>query len=96
MIEVGPIYNVPLIGTLPLNGGVMRQAMPSRHDLVRASRGDMRVAAGYEVLLAKHHQMVESLEAIAGSHDAGPGIGGEELCDLMMARARAVLAKIRG
>jgi hypothetical protein len=94
--EVGPVYNVPLIDTLPLNGGVMRQAMPSRSDLLRAIRSDMRLAAGYEVLLAKHHDMVETLEAIAEAHDAGQGVGAEELCELMTQRAREVLAKIRG
>jgi hypothetical protein len=74
----------------------MPQAMPSLDDLVRVKGLSARVVAGYEVLLAKHHEMVETLEDIAGAHDAGPGIGGEELCDLMIARARAVLAKIRG
>ena len=38
--------------------------------------------------------MYEALEAIAGNHDAGPGIDAEELCELMTQRARAVLEKI--
>ena len=41
-------------------------------------------------------EMFEALEAIAGNHDAGPGIDAAELCELMTQRAREVLAKVRG
>ena len=47
-------------------------------------------------LIAAAPDMYEELEAIAGNHDAGPGIDAEELCELMTQRARGVLAKIRG
>jgi hypothetical protein len=95
MNERGPIYSVPLIDSLPLDGGML-QAMPSRGDLLRVKGLSTRAVAGYEVLLGRHHQMVEALEAIAGNHDAGPGIDAEELCELITQRARAVLQKIRG
>ena len=52
--EVGPIYGVPLIRTLPLGvNGVIVQQMPSRADLVDAKNhcSNERVAAGYEVIL---------------------------------------------
>jgi hypothetical protein len=50
--EVGPIYNVPLIETLPLgsNGGMLQQ-MPNRQDLEDVRQMSERVVAGYEVLL---------------------------------------------
>ena len=47
-------------------------------------------------LLVFAPEMFEELEAIAGNHDAGPGVDAAELCELMTQRARAVLAKIRG
>jgi len=55
MSEVGPIYNVPLIDSLPLGTGMMQQAMPSRQDLLRVQQLSQRVVAGYEVLLS-HYQ----------------------------------------
>lgn len=53
--ELGPIYNVPLLDSLPLNYGSddMLQQLPSRADLmgVIPYRQGQRVVAGYEVLL---------------------------------------------
>ena len=58
--ETGPIYGVPLIDTLPLCEGGMRQQMPSRHDLAWCQDVNAyRVAAGYEVLLAHYHRVCE-------------------------------------
>lgn len=45
----GPTYGVPLIDSLPLGDGGMRQAMPSYNELSRCS--NERLSAGYEVLL---------------------------------------------
>ena len=47
-------------------------------------------------LIAATPEMLEALEAIAGNHDAGPGIDAAELCVLMTRRAMDVLQKIRG
>ncbi len=50
--ELGPVYGVPLIDTLPLGSGGMKQQMPSRDDLEfvrkkkRESRGWVRSATG--------------------------------------------------
>jgi len=60
MQEVGPIYSVPLIDTLPLDGG-MFQAMPSRDDLEACSKRFMRVAAAYEVLLCHYQRCLKML-----------------------------------
>ena len=62
MTETGPVYNVDLIDSLPLDGGGMRQAMPSRSDLTEASKRFMRVAAGYEVLLAHYQRAIVDAE----------------------------------
>ena len=56
--EVGPMYGVPLIDSLPL--GTMRQACPSRRDLEKAAKYNTRVAAAYEVLLS-HYQRLKDL-----------------------------------
>lgn len=64
--EVGPVYDVELIRTLPLGTGLMSQAMPSREDLMNvgktAVRGCGRVVAGYEVLLSHYHRLVSELD----------------------------------
>ena len=55
--NTGPIYNVPLINSLPLCSAApdgMRQAMPNRADLERVNKLSARTAAGYEVLLAHY------------------------------------------
>lgn len=56
--SVGPIYGVPLIDSLPLGSGCMRQQMPSRSDLLESSE---RVAAGYEVLLSHYQRTLARL-----------------------------------
>ncbi len=56
--ELGPIYGVELLDSLPLGGG-MTQALPSRSDLegIRNWRQGQRVVAGYEVLLAHYRRL---------------------------------------
>jgi hypothetical protein len=53
MSEVGPIYGVELIDSLPIGDGSCFQALPSRADLdgVKNYRQGTRVVAGFEVLL---------------------------------------------
>ena len=68
--ELGPIYGVELIGSLPLNckqTSGMNQAMPSKSDLHRAHVLNGRLVAGYEVLLNHWREQgkeIERLEAI--------------------------------
>ena len=62
MQETGPIYNVPLIDTLPLGSGGVLQQMPSRDDLQSCSKRFMRVAAAYEVLLNHYRKAVVDAE----------------------------------
>ena len=62
--EVGPVYGVPLIDSLPL--GSMRQACPSRSDLESAGKRHMRLAAAYEVLLACYQRLKDLYEPEAG------------------------------
>lgn len=58
--ENGPVYSVPLIDSLPLNdGSSFRQAMPSLADLKQAARVNLRVVAGYEVLLEHYVTLLE-------------------------------------
>ena len=64
----GPIYDVQLIESLPLGGGGMMQAMPSREDLMACGKRFQRVAAGYEVLL--HHYLI-AINAISKIEEAG-------------------------
>ncbi len=59
--ETGPIYSVPLIDSLPIGGG-MKQAMPSRQDLVKVQEVNTRVVAGYEVAIAKIAQLEDELQ----------------------------------
>ena len=61
--ECGPIYNVPLIDSLPLGTGGMRQAMPSRRDLEQVQRISPRTVAGYEVLLASWLELRKAADA---------------------------------
>lgn len=51
--ERTPLYDIPLIESLPINGG-MRQALPSRRDLEQVMKLNQRFVAGYEVLLAHY------------------------------------------
>lgn len=57
--NVGPIYGVELIDTLPLGKGGMLQAMPNRDDLREIAGHHERVVAGYEVLLAHYVKLRE-------------------------------------
>lgn len=56
MKEMGPIYGVELLDTLPLWGGPMLQQLPSRNDLELSRRLGDRLAAGYEVLLSHYRR----------------------------------------
>lgn len=58
--EVGPVYGVPLLDTLPIGG--MLQQLPSRQDLDDVKTLSVRTVAGYEVLLAHY---VEARDALA-------------------------------
>lgn len=59
--EIGPVYDVELIDTLPLQGSML-QAMPNRADLIRVRKVNERTAAGYEVLLRHWHKTSNSVE----------------------------------
>ena len=67
--ERGPVYDVPLIESLPLGGGGMMQAMPDREDLLECSRRHMRVAAGYEVLLHHYLIAIDTINKIEKAHE---------------------------
>jgi hypothetical protein len=64
--ELGPVYGVELLDTLPLNGGTMRQALPSRSDLegIQNYRQGLRVVAGYEVLMEHYHRAISEVERL--------------------------------
>ena len=64
--ETGPIWNVPLIDSLPITDSGMTQAMPSRADLRMCRGRNERVAAGYEVLLAHYHRVCEERDRLRG------------------------------
>jgi hypothetical protein len=62
--EVGPVYEVELIDSLPIGG--MLQAMPGRKELERVRQVSERTVAAYEVLLQHwniNKQRIEELEA---------------------------------
>ena len=78
---------------------------PCGSAIIRASNGfELANSRGFLIeeyeananLIAAAPGMLETLEAIAGNHDAGPGIDAAELCELMTRRAMEVLQKIRG
>jgi hypothetical protein len=73
--EHGPIYNVPLIDSLPLTEGGMRQAMPSRADLDAVHYRHDRVVAGYEVLLAHYQESQAQLSALRAELEAVNALG---------------------
>lgn len=60
MTETGPIYNVPLIDTLPLGYGGMWQQLPSRQDLEDVRTMSQRTVAGYEVLMKHYHEAIRN------------------------------------
>ena len=62
--EVGPVYGVELIDTLPLGTGCMRQQMPSHDDLKYVRSWSERTVAGYEVLLAHYYDKVSEIERL--------------------------------
>ncbi len=64
--ETGPVYDVPLIDSLPLTPSWMRQAMPSRQDLEQVRKVNERTAAGYEVLLAHYRRLLDEVEDMRG------------------------------
>jgi len=64
MTEIGPIYNVPLIKTLPLGTSGMLQACPSRADLKQVAVVNERTAAAYEVLLGHYQRLQEEIERL--------------------------------
>ena len=74
--EVGPVYGVDLIDSLPLGSGCMRQAMPSCDDLnnvVESGVGGCgRVVAGYEVLLSHYHRLVREVAELRGEKVVDP------------------------
>ena len=73
MSELGPLYGVKLLDSLPLDGG-MRQALPSRRDLedVLRARGvcSGRVVGGYEVLLGHYHRLQALINEMAAANFA--------------------------
>ena len=64
MTEIGPIYNVPLIKTLPLGTGEILQACPTRADLEQVAEVNTRTAAAYEVLLGHYQRLQEEIERL--------------------------------
>lgn len=66
-MKYGPLYGVPLIDSLPLGTGGMRQSMPTREDLEQVREVNERVVAGYEVLLGHFLKLKEDGQ----THDSG-------------------------
>ena len=62
-VEIGPIYGIALIDSLPLDDG-MRQAMPSRRDLDDVYSHSQRTVAGYEVLLEHYKRGQAEIERL--------------------------------
>ena len=61
MVEIGPLYGVPLLDTLPIGGG-MSQQMASADDLLKVRRVSERTVAAYEVLTEKYRQECNKVE----------------------------------
>lgn len=61
--DCGPVYGVPLRGSLPIPGKnvLMCQALPTRQDLEITRKVSERTAAGYEVLLSHYNRVSEDL-----------------------------------
>jgi hypothetical protein len=89
MSETGPIYNVPLIDSLPIGG--MFQQMPSRDDLMECSKRHMRVAASYEVLLNHYQQEIQKREAALDLISSFGGTGGSHHKDWVIDQITRVL-----
>lgn len=62
--ETGPVYGVNLIDVLPLGNGAMKQAMPTRSDLLKVQKISERTVAGYEVLLDHYRHQVSEVERL--------------------------------
>lgn len=77
--ESGPCYGVRLIKTLPLTGGSMLQAMPSRQDLQQVMEINQRVVAGYEVLLGHWREQQQQLQSWKDGHAVQEQRHGEEV-----------------
>ena len=64
MSEIGPVYGIELIPSLPLGGGSMRQALPNRRDLIRTREYNDSVAAGVEVLTEHYRRAMAEIERL--------------------------------
>jgi hypothetical protein len=100
--EVGPVYDVELIDSLPLgDGGGMRQAMPSRKDLERALGlrysypQATRVVAGYEVLLNHYHRLVAEVAELKGEKAEGEDSAEADTPSPAIIRWRAAMGRLR-
>lgn len=60
----GPCYGVELLDKLPLGGGGMKQALPTRSDLERVREISERTAAGYEVLLDHYYDRRDEVDSL--------------------------------
>lgn len=73
--EAGPIYGRLILSeSLPIGGG-MKQALPSREDLVRAYNtpfiGNLRVVGGYEILCQAYIRLHRACLAAASESEPG-------------------------
>ena len=72
MSDRGPIYDIELLKSLPLDGGSMRQALPNRHDLELTRKHNDRVAAGFEVLTEHYRRAIAEIERLRAIVDRLP------------------------
>jgi hypothetical protein len=96
MTQYGPVYgSIPLIDTLPINGGSMTQQMPNLDDLKLVRKRSERTVAGYEVLLCHWHNQVEEIKRLKEVITANQASYTESSGRLIAEReaARAELAK---
>lgn len=70
--ELGPIYGVKLLSTLPIGSGQMTQQMASRQDLQDVLQMSQRVVAAYEILLSHYWRLTEELEIAKAIRDTPP------------------------
>lgn len=80
IVRRGPVYEVPLLDTLPIGG--MLQALPSRDDLsgILDGRSGTRIVCGYEVLMMHYRKTRDAFEAARAfidSHVADPDLTDE-------------------
>jgi hypothetical protein len=86
--DSGPVYGVRLIDALPLGGGAMMQAMPSRKDLIDARSMSERTVAGYEVLLSHYRELLiykEAMDSMAAQM-IHPKMTGLEMAKIQLGR----------